>query len=460
VNLNQIILRKNVSAETQRPEHSYGKEALPSSNFFDILKNEVKAAGLPEIGSETRLPDAAERPARDSASDRMDAKKEAGWNDSPAPEHAAHDEKTEKPREQETTALKSGTDEAKSAEKKTEAGTGDGVNRNETLQKKPGLEEPHKKETKPKMKPMENDWTIQLSGILDGISSLLSGIKKDEAGQSKLLPGHGEQAGFNKSAAHDAQIKKLMEAIKSSLDRIDLGNIEKKGPAGLRESIAGIREIITRMNSAKNRGPESQLAARDQSLISELKEAHVKIETIAGALKNEKFDHSFKHEFGEAGANSGSSRNGSARSADAGIIQRGIPFREHLNEIIENARITVKDGQNGTFHLRLHPKELGVVRVNLGLEQGVVHGRFLVESQEAKELIMSNLSAVREQLTEAGISVGEFQVNVSDHSNRSFGEKEDSGNAAAVMNEQFEEILAEYESNAAALHNGSINLII
>jgi hypothetical protein len=107
----------------------------------------------------------------------------------------------------------------------------------------------------------------------------------------------------------------------------------------------------------------------------------------------------------------------------------------------------------------MYPESLGRVNVNLGLENGVIHGRFLVDSVEAKEMILDNLGILRERMEEAGISVGEFQVNVRDEGRRfTAGEREEDipllpRRAAAVEAERG------YDAGAMNLYDGALNVI-
>lgn len=135
-------------------------------------------------------------------------------------------------------------------------------------------------------------------------------------------------------------------------------------------------------------------------------------------------------------------------------------FRESLENIIQNAKVVVKDSRNGSFSVRLFPKELGSVNVNIGLRDGVIHGRFLVESQAAKELLMANIDSIRERLTEAGIQVGEFQVNVQDQRGRFLRDTGDQPHHFFTPAAGAETVEVEYSPNSRPLHDGLINLMI
>ncbi len=134
-------------------------------------------------------------------------------------------------------------------------------------------------------------------------------------------------------------------------------------------------------------------------------------------------------------------------------------FFEQLQQIIDKAKISVQDSKNGSFIFKLNPKELGSVNVNIGLEQGIVKGKFLVETNEAKELLIQNLDFVKSQLEESGISVGEFQVNVKEQG-KPFDNKEKGKDIK--VNTGLSALNAEEYENTETVpkHNGSVNMII
>jgi flagellar hook-length control protein FliK len=133
-------------------------------------------------------------------------------------------------------------------------------------------------------------------------------------------------------------------------------------------------------------------------------------------------------------------------------------FSQQMQSIIENAKVAVKDSRNGSFTIKLYPKQLGMVNVNLGLEQGVVHGKFLVENGDARELLMDNLNLIREQLEEAGINIGEFEVNVN-HQGEMFT-RDDPEETFLPLRETDSEVAKEYDMNSLSLHDGEFNMVI
>ena len=147
----------------------------------------------------------------------------------------------------------------------------------------------------------------------------------------------------------------------------------------------------------------------------------------------------------------------------AGSLSRMPEFRQSLQEIIDKARITVKDSRNGSFTVRLFPRDLGNVNISLVLENGVVNGRFLVDNNDAKTMLLANMENLMEELQQSGVSVGEFSVNVRDNGERFIREKDENkyktvplsgGNKEAVTAAEV------YDYNSVYNHNGSINMVI
>jgi len=138
-------------------------------------------------------------------------------------------------------------------------------------------------------------------------------------------------------------------------------------------------------------------------------------------------------------------------------------FRQNLQEIIDKARITVRDSRNGNFSVKLYPRELGNVNVNLSLDHGTITARFVVDSEEAKNLLSQNMDNLRQQLKDAGIEVGEFFVNVNDHGKKFFQENnQDRKKDLLLFPEGKEAGMAaiEYDGNTHVLNSSSINVVI
>ncbi len=133
-------------------------------------------------------------------------------------------------------------------------------------------------------------------------------------------------------------------------------------------------------------------------------------------------------------------------------------FGEQLQQVMENAKVFIRDSRNGSFSLQMHPESLGKVNVSLGLDHGVLSGRFLVESNEARDLLLENIDQLKEKLAEAGVSVGEFNVNVRDHREHRFDEREQE--TEFIHRGMPREAGAGYDAPARFSHDGAIDMVI
>ncbi|MCL1833272.1 MAG: flagellar hook-length control protein FliK [Leptospirales bacterium] len=136
-------------------------------------------------------------------------------------------------------------------------------------------------------------------------------------------------------------------------------------------------------------------------------------------------------------------------------------FKENLQEIIDKAKITVRDSRNGTFTVRLNPQELGSVNVNLIMKNGIITGKLLVDNEDVKNLLLNNLQELKLQLTEAGIEVGEFNVGVDSRHERNFSGNGDELYVLPSFDSDREIASASQIYNSVSeMHIGHINMII
>jgi len=70
---------------------------------------------------------------------------------------------------------------------------------------------------------------------------------------------------------------------------------------------------------------------------------------------------------------------------------------------------------NGTHRarLRLHPPELGHIRIDLTLEHNRVSAALMTETQAAKELLQAHMGQLRQHLAQHGLQLEDFQLSVS-----------------------------------------------
>ena len=67
----------------------------------------------------------------------------------------------------------------------------------------------------------------------------------------------------------------------------------------------------------------------------------------------------------------------------------------------------------GQVRLRLHPPELGSLQMSLRMEDGQVFAKLEVENSTARDALLNNVQTLRDRLTEQGMRVAAFEVEVS-----------------------------------------------
>jgi len=124
----------------------------------------------------------------------------------------------------------------------------------------------------------------------------------------------------------------------------------------------------------------------------------------------------FAHEVNRASqANFGQ---GSAKAASAN--------HDFVNQVIEKFEILVKDGISEA-RVQLRPRHLGEIKIHLAIENGIMKAVLDASTHQAKEMLESNLTALKQSLESQGIQVKEFSVSVGqqrenqEHNNNRFG---------------------------------------
>lgn len=84
---------------------------------------------------------------------------------------------------------------------------------------------------------------------------------------------------------------------------------------------------------------------------------------------------------------------------------------EVFNQIVREFTLTVRNG-GGEARLVVKPEFLGTLRLNVQLHQGEVNASVVVDNQIVKDLIMSRLNLLEDNLMHQGFSLGSFQVEV------------------------------------------------
>jgi hypothetical protein len=95
-------------------------------------------------------------------------------------------------------------------------------------------------------------------------------------------------------------------------------------------------------------------------------------------------------------------------------------------DLVRTASLVVRDG-GGEIRLTLKPESLGSVRIRLSLEDGMVEGRIIVDTPEARQAFEAGLDSLTRALHADGFQTGSFSVSVSG------GNANDSRQAAGLL---------------------------
>ena len=300
--------------------------------------------------------------------------------------------------------------------------------------------------------------------VIDGLDNLIRKMNKQSTGPSRIRE----------------ELDKIRESLKDTVNT----KLEQK----LKDILALLKLIKSELNNPEKislkDGPDSALQSLLQKIeflkdkLSRQKEtghdtAHQKSDVKVTPALIDKVMESLKHESGDG--EKGNDRSGSDSSWNlnsfktltntreettaAKTAQQAPRFREQLDSLMDRARVVVRDNKNATFTLKLHPRELGSISIKLGLEQGVLHGKFLVDTPEAKILLMQNLETIREELAQSGVMVGDFNVDVSSQQGQ-FENQSRENQPSSLLTLNVKEIQSEYQNHSELWHNGSINMVI
>ena len=112
-------------------------------------------------------------------------------------------------------------------------------------------------------------------------------------------------------------------------------------------------------------------------------------------------------------------RMGQPLSTAQSAVGHGAPPGERTLTDVERARFVQRvarafqtAGDGGTVRLRLSPPELGSVRLEVAVRDGVMHARLEAETPGTRTLLLESLPALRERLAQQDIRLERFDVDL------------------------------------------------
>jgi flagellar hook-length control protein FliK len=108
-------------------------------------------------------------------------------------------------------------------------------------------------------------------------------------------------------------------------------------------------------------------------------------------------------------------RENAVANASGGTDNSWQTLRAQFVQRVERAFAAMGNRQ-GTVRLKLSPEELGVLKIEIGVEKGVMNARIEAETPAAKSLLLDNLPELRERLAQQNIQIQRFDVDLADRS--------------------------------------------
>lgn len=89
-------------------------------------------------------------------------------------------------------------------------------------------------------------------------------------------------------------------------------------------------------------------------------------------------------------------------------------MHEIVNQVVERIKVTLSPDST-SMEMQLNPENLGKVNVSVVARNGQMTASFTVENQLAKEALESQMTTLKDNLSEQGIKVDAIEVTVADH---------------------------------------------
>lgn len=137
-------------------------------------------------------------------------------------------------------------------------------------------------------------------------------------------------------------------------------------------------------------------------------------------------------------------------------------------EFVKAGNLILKDNNQGTINLVLHPDDLGNVKIHMTLDGKTISGQITVATKEALQVFKDNAETLREAFIKSGFENASFDVALNNggqfNQNMEFAQQNDGtelfakkvySNSGAGLNSDLENIMQNVEDNS----NYSVNIV-
>ena len=137
-------------------------------------------------------------------------------------------------------------------------------------------------------------------------------------------------------------------------------------------------------------------------------------------------------------------------------------------EFVKAGNLVLKDNNQGTINLILHPDDLGNVKIHLSLDGKTLSGHITVATKEALQVFKDNAETLREAFIKSGFDGASFDVGMNNsgsfNQNMDFGSQDNSssffakrayGNLAGGLSAEVDDVF----ENTEDISNYSVNIV-